>query len=173
MATKNELKAKYKAWWSTLAPREKQMVSVGSVVVIAAVFYFGIWSPYLDRVASLRQRVQSSQKTLLWMQAADKEMKKMEGETQQQKQVTSPVVVLSDVQKQVTQSGLDGAMTQLKQASNDTVEMHFKQVPFDKLMKLLTELVKAEGVLITQMSAIASETPGIVEANVTLTLSQK
>lgn len=170
---KNELQEKFKSWWSTLAPREKQMVSVGSVVVTAAIFYFGIWSPYLERVASLRQRVQSSQKTLLWMRAADVEMKKMEGETEQQKQVTSPVVVLSDVQKQVTQSGLDGAMTQLKQASNDTVEMHFKQVPFDKLMKMLTSLVKSEGVLITQMSAIASETPGIVEANITLTLGNK
>ena len=163
----NEWRIKFKEWWAALAEREKRMVSVGTVVVGCFIFYAVIWGPYLNRVDGMRQRVQSEQKTLLWMKSADKEMRKIQGQTTTKAQQITPVALLGYLQKLISQKGMDAAMTQLKQSSNDAVELQFQKVEFDKLVTLLMQVVKEQRVVIRQMSATADSTPGLVDAELT------
>ena len=129
----NEWLNKFKQWWNNLAPREQQVVAMGSMLVGIFLFYVVIWGPYLGRIDVMRKHIQSEQKTLAWMTAADNKIKKLEGQTQNRAGALTPVALLSVLQKQIKEAGLDAALTNLKQSSSDTVEMHFQKVEFDKL----------------------------------------
>lgn len=161
---------KAKEWWASLALREKQALAIGAVSLFIFIVYQGIWSPLVDQATSMRKRIVAQQKTVVWMQAADKALQKAEGEKSERKQSTSPVVLLAVMQKQINQAGLDAALTQLKQGANETVEMHFQKVEFDKLITLLMHTIKTQRVSLAQLSASAEGSPGIVNADIMLKL---
>lgn len=167
----NEQWLKAKEWWSHLSTREKQASIAGASVVAIFIVYELMWSPLVDHVEVLRKQIVTEQKTLVWMQAADTDVRKMEGETTKKGKSVSPVAMLSLLQKQINHVELNKNLTQLKQASNDTIEMHFQKVEFDKLIGLLTTIVKEQPVSISQMSATADNTPGIVNADILLKMS--
>ncbi len=160
--------AAVKTWWSNLAMREKKAVVVGSALLMVFMVYEGVWSPLMEHVNALRQRIQTDRKTLVWMQAADQMLQKT-GNRQQAKR-PSTVVLLSDLQKEVNERGLGQALTRLEQSGEDGVEMQFQQVEFDKLMRFLVEIVKEQNVVIMQMSAVATATSGVGSVMVELRL---
>jgi general secretion pathway protein M len=161
---------KFKDWWSTLAIREKKAVSIGGAALGVFILYQGIWSPYLHHVATERQRISSQQKLLLWMQATDKEMQKMQGQSTGQNQGASPVLFLSYMQKQVRQAGLAKALVQMQEVSSDSIEAHFQQVDFDRLMTLMMTMMKEQRVSVTQFTSTAEGAPGMVNVDLVLKL---
>jgi general secretion pathway protein M len=166
----NEYWIKVKEWWSALATREKRAVVLGGSIVALFIVYQGIWSPLKEQAASMRKRLVAQEKTLAWMQSADKTLQQIQGQATNRNKSTSPVMLLSVMQKQINQAGLEQNLTQLKQASNESIEMHFQKVDFDKLVKLLTLVIKEQRVSITQMSVVAESAPGTVNADVVLKL---
>lgn len=160
---------KLKEWWNALAEREKRMLTIGSFSTAIFLFYALIWSPYLNRVTDLRKQILTQQKTLSWMQTADKEIRKLESEHTPKAVTLSPVELLAYLQKQIADSGLTAA--QLKQISNDSVQMQFQKVDFDRLIGFLIKVAQEQSVTITQMSAIADVSPGVVNAEVTLKIA--
>lgn len=159
---------KLKEGWAHLALREKQAVVLGGSVLGMFMVYQFIWTPYLDHVAAMRKRLDTVQKTLVWMTATDKEIKKRESHSKSKNNPMSPVAFMSHLQKQIRQARLEQYLTQLKQTSHDSIEMHFQKIEFDKLIFLLTTVIKEQPVSITQMSAIAENSPGVVNADVVL-----
>jgi general secretion pathway protein M len=160
---------KYKDKWDALAKREQYALAVGTVCVILFILYELIWSPYLTAVNNLRDRIVSSQKTLVWMQAADQTLQQMESH-HQKGQVTSPVVLLSVLQKELNTAGLSGELTSLKQSAADAIQLSFQKVDFDKLLALLIKTVKEQNVYIAQMSVTSDSTPGLVTVEIVLKL---
>ena len=61
---------KLKEWWNALAIREKQAVALGGLLLTIFIAYAGIWSPFAADVSDMRDRIQSQEKVLTWMQAA-------------------------------------------------------------------------------------------------------
>lgn len=167
-----EYKVKFLEWWSTLAVREQRAVTAGSVVLSLFILYAGIWSPILGHLTTMRKQIQTEQKNLLWMQTAEKEMQKYAGNKPQDMKSMTPLALISLLQKQIKQAGLEPALTGLKQAENDSVEMHFQKIEFDKLMTMLTSIVKEYHVNISQMTATAEATPGVVNADVSISLKK-
>lgn len=162
--------SKLKEWWSSLALREKQAVALLGAFLCIFMLYACIWAPLHNAVSVTRTRIATDQKTLIWMENADKEIKKIEGQSHNKGKSVTPVVLLGELQKQIAQAELEQQLTQLKQITNDSVEMHFQKVEFDKVIALLATITKEENVTITQMSAIAEKAPGLVDVDVTLRL---
>lgn len=163
-----EIWLKYKEWWANLASRERQMVVGGAIFLIIFIVYQGIWTPYLESVANLRKQIQTGQIMIEWMQATDNEIRQLETKTKGKQHSISPVVFLGQMQKEVNHIGLHDNLTQLKQSTNDSIEMHFQKVEFDKLMSLLISVVKEQSVSISQMSVTSDNTPGLVNADIIL-----
>jgi general secretion pathway protein M len=161
---------KFKVWYAALEGRERRAVNIGGAALIFAIFYLGIWSPFLDRVNTLRQRITSEQKTLAWMQDADQKLSKLAGTGGGVQQRITPVAMLTVLQNQVQKFGMKEAVSELKQTTNDSIEMQFKNVSFDQMMKLLMAVMKDYRVTITQISATAEATPGQVSVAMTLAL---
>jgi len=78
----------------------------------------------------------------------------------------SLVVFLSQMQKKINQSGLESYLTQLKQSDNESVEIHFQKVEFDKLIKLLMTVMKEYPATVSRLSVTATDAPGYVSADV-------
>lgn len=160
------IKEKMALWWDGLAAREKQTVVIGGMVTSILLFYALIWSPALDHVAQMRKQLTAQQKLLLWMQQAQKELKQNQNSNASNSQAMTPVALLSYLQKQLEQAGLMQSTTQLKQIDADRVSLHFQNVSFDALLRVLISALHAQRVTITQLSAVAQTTPGIVNADV-------
>ncbi len=159
---------KIKDWWNTLALREKQAVAIGGALLTVFLLYAGIWSPYVDHVAAMRDKIQSEEKLLAWMQSADNDIRRIEKQSGQTVKSVTPVVLLGLLQSQIDKAGLAGSLTQLKQSGNAAIEMHFQKVAFDKLSGLLLAVVRKNNVAVTQLSAVSDNTPGEVNADIIL-----
>ncbi len=159
---------KWKEKWSQLSLREKQAVVIGTALMVIFIIYQWIWTPYLYHVNAMRQKITTDQKTLVWMQGVDKTISKIEGQAKRKTKPVSPVELLSLLQKQVNQANLSQSLTQLKQATNESITLHFQKVEFDKLIHFLTIALKEQPIIILQMSAIAENAPGIVNADIVL-----
>lgn len=162
--------AKLKEWWFNLALREKQALILGMSLLQIFIVYQFIWLPCTNHVSTMRARILKDQKILTWMRAADKEIAKVEGQSKSKSKVVSPVVLLDLLQKQINSAGLEQYLSQLKQANNEAIEMHFQKVDFDKMVRLLTTISKEQHISIIQMSVLAESTPGKVNAEVILKL---
>jgi general secretion pathway protein M len=161
---------KFKEWHAALEERERRMVNIGGVLLVLAIFYFGLWSPFLTHVDDLRARIGSEQKTLAWMQDADKKISSFAGATGGARQAASPVTMLALLQSKINQAGLKESLHDMKQAANDSIQLQFKKVSFDQLMTLLIAVLKANHVSISQFNAVAEGSPGMVNADITLSL---
>ncbi len=166
-----ELQLKIKDWWMHLALREKRIVAIGGVLLAIFILYAGVITPYFSHVNEMRERISTAQKTLRWMQAADKEMAKQTNQTKREEKANSPVALLSIMQKEIRQAHLDQFLTQLKQASHDSIEVHFEKVEFDKFMQLLLNVVAKQHVIVSQFSAMADGAPGIVNVELVLAVN--
>ncbi len=161
---------KLKEWYAQLETRERRAVNIGGTALALAIFYFGIWSPFLARVDGLRDTIVNEQKTLAWMQDADQKIKQLASENSGDRQALTPVTLLALLQTQINQAGMKDALTQMKQAANDSIQLQFKNVSFDQLIKLLIAVIKANHVTISQFSATGEATPGKVSADVMLAM---
>jgi type II secretory pathway component PulM len=163
-----EAQEKAKVWWSQLGQREQRMLSIGAIAVAFFILYAGIWMPIQDHLADMRVSIGKDQKTLQWMQSADKEISHLEGQSKQQKKSVTPVELLSIVQQTVEEAELSSSLTSSKQASGDSIVLHFQKTDFDRLMAMLIITLKEQNVTVTQFSATAANAPGVVNADVTL-----
>lgn len=156
-----------KEWWIHLSAREKQTLSFGGIVGFILLSYFLLWSPLENKVTRLREQIQKDQQLLIWMKAADKNIKAI-----QKNAVSSfpkpSASLLSSVQNQINQSPIAGQLTQLRQAENDQVQLSFKQVHFDKLIVWLSDAWKEQGLIVAHITITPGSTPGMVSAELTL-----
>ena len=80
----------------------------------------------------------------------------------------SIVVFLSQMQDKIKSAGLENTLTQLKQSANESIEMHFQKVEFDKLMSFLIAVMKEHPVSISRLSVAATDAPGVVSADIVM-----
>lgn len=153
---------KIKELWSQKSLREQQAISAGSLVLALFIIYECIWMPCINHLEGMRQHIASQQKTLVFMQSADAVMQS--GKAHDKQPPVSLVVFLSQMQKQIRLAGLEPFLVQLKQSANESVEIHFQKVEFDKLMTFLTATMKDYPVSVTQMTVVAQDVAGHVNA---------
>ena len=161
---------KTKEWWGNLKEREKKMLIFGAFFLGLFIFYEGIVSPFFHHLGALRERIKTNSALLVFMQSTDRAIQKTETQLKVQNQATTPLALISFLQKEMNREGLLKNLTQLKQANSDSVLLHFQEIEFDRFIDLLTSVIKAEKVLVTQLSVVAEGTPGIVNVDVVLRL---
>lgn len=165
-----EQSGKAKEGWSRLSQQERRIVGVGGTIVSILLVYALIWSPMLSHLNAMRKRIKTGERTLAWMQAANTKIQSFERDDQVASKQISPVALMSILQKEINQNTLGQSLKQLKQASNDTIEIDFKQVEFDKVVTFLTTTLKSYRVTVDQFSATAGAKPGIVDVQLMLKL---
>ena len=157
-----------KEWWNNLSLRDKQMLSLGVAAIICFLIYGLLWAPLDNKVNRMRNQISTDQKLLIWMQETNQHIQESEKSLQKKGVTPSGVSILSIVQRQINKTPFVSSLSQLRQAENDAVQLTFNNVDFDKLIAWLTQLWQQQGLVITQISVIASTTPGLVSADLIL-----
>lgn len=156
-----------KEWWFNLSLREKQTVASGGAVVALFLLYIVIWAPLTNKVENLRQQIQSKQNLLSWMQESDLRIQKLE-KSQHAHTKPSTASLLNTVQTEINKTTMAKNLTELQQADNEAVQLRFKKVNFDDLIKWLIQLSQQHALAIQQFTTTPSTSPGLVDVELKL-----
>jgi len=159
-----------KEWWRELAIREKQMIVLGSLVLIIILIYEIIWSPLHTANQNLRVKIQHQQNTLQYMQSADLQIQQLL-KIMAQKNNKNVQTLLSTLQTAIKQSGFPQNVTQLRQAENDSVQIILSKVNFDQLIIFLNGLWQKQGLIVSQITVLPTHVPGEVSVDMMLSTS--
>jgi type II secretory pathway component PulM len=156
-----------KTWWLNLSLREKQTVSLGAVLFSAFIIYSILFAPLANGIHSLRQKIHNNQTLLDWMKASDTRITILE-KTATTTVSTSSASLLSTIQNDISTQTFSKSVTALQQADNDSIQIRLQKISFDTLVKWLITICQEHHLLITQMTVLPSNTPGIVDADLKL-----
>lgn len=156
-----------KDWWLNLSLRDKQMVILGSLVVMIFLIYTIIWSPLDNANVNLRSHIQHSRETLNFMQQADHRIQLLLKESTAQTH-TSTESLLGTMQTEMNHSEFSSHVTQLREAENDSVQFNLTKIDFDQLLVFLTSVWKKYHFIVSRISVIPTGVPGEVTVDVTI-----
>lgn len=148
--------------------REKKMLIIGGSAPILFLCYALMWSPILSHLSSMREKVESNQKLVSWMQGADRAIAELQKSERKRAKPESLVAFLSIIKQGIQQASLSKSLAQLRQAGADTIEIQFQQVNFDQAISYLSSLLLSHDVHVQQFSVTALPTPGLTNIVVLL-----
>ncbi len=163
----NATLTQFQEWFRSLAPRERLLVSIGSVVVAITILYLGIWEP-LSKAHSKRE---------IDLAAAQALAQRLEviAATVQKAQVNAgdPVVstgasLLSTVD-QVSKTGTLGKpLTRIQPEGDHEVKVWIDEVSFEALVRWISELEGRYGISIQTADLDRGTLPGQVNVRLSL-----
>ena len=159
-----------KEWFTSLAPRERAMVSIAAVVVALALVYAVAWDPLTSSVSRLQQSVEEQQALKQWMQQSAAEVNQLRGAAGASDDHRSLLAVVDQTSKQ---SQLGPAVKRIEPDGQELVRVSLEQASFDDMMSWLGSLQRSFGVSVADVSIDRQAASGRVNARITLKRSGK
>jgi general secretion pathway protein M len=154
-----------KRWWTSLAARERYVLLVGTVVVLAALGYAMLWRPLEQSIVLNRARVAQLNTDLRWMQAASAKMHALQAVGQGRHLAVKGSLAMA-VDASVRRHSLEKAVMRLDPQGRDTVGVSLSTVDFNVLLRWLGDL-QMQGVAIRRLD-LTPAAPGRVQATLQL-----
>jgi general secretion pathway protein M len=156
---------KMKGWWNTLSLRDKRVLCSGLFIITCMLLYECVWHPLIDKNQLLHQQIQDNKQLIVWMSTVNQEIQTLEKKPTNHFKGHSS---LSIVQDELKKSKLIEQITELKQAENDSIQLHFQGIYFDKLMSWLIKIYQEQGFVIAQIEVSPTDGIGIVNGQMIL-----
>lgn len=157
-----------KAWFDSLADRERLLVLSAAILLVIAVFWFGIWTPLDSGQRSVAARVE------IWKESLA-ELRPLAGVidagTTQLPSARPDQSLIVIVDNSLRQRGLNNALQRSQPTPNDdSIRVEFESVAFDDLMLWLGDVNQQFGLEIQagNFSKAAGDNPGRVNSSLTL-----
>jgi general secretion pathway protein M len=147
---------KLKAWFTGLSEREQKLVSVGGIVGILVIFYFGVWSPISSAAAEQKLAVESDKKLLSWVQ----EQSSRASILRQSSNKTTFSGSLTQVVNQTTRNA--NIPVARMQPQGEELVVSIDQVVFNDFLKWL-DILENKGVIIIQSDVSEVDSQGYVQ----------
>lgn len=157
-----------RARWNALAPREQQMLAIGTVVVALLLGWALVWQPLVQTRARLAQRVSADRVALASMRAAQSELPTLSAAASRAAVDRQGKSLLALADASARSAGLGNALKRVEPASARSVRVSFEAANFDQLVGWIENLARDYGVEASDLSADRSEGMGLVNARVTL-----
>ena len=139
-------------WWLGLAPRERQAVLAGAVVLVVLLVYGGLWAP----LAAERERQAERRAALLadlqWMRQAAAEVRALRGAgAERRNRGDGGRSLLAQVDISTQAAGIEDSIGGIQPEEGERVGVTLEGAGFDALMRWLGWL-KGEGVDVASLS---------------------
>lgn len=154
-------------WWQRLSIREKWMIIIGGIFVVIIFAYVFIWSPLSSNVNNLQTTNTEQRQLLNWMQHANRQIQQLKAAGFTEKPASTEALLVI-AEKTLAEKKLSQYLNQVQQPSDNQLVLTFKTVPFDKLIAWLEFIWRQYSINVTQISVEKTNTPGLVEAKLTL-----
>lgn len=152
-------------WWQAREPRERLVLLVGLVFVLATAFYGLVWQPLnasYQRQSILRQ---TQSETLVWMREAAREVKSLGGE--KARRPSSRRSLLSETERAAASTGMKTYLKQLNPEGRDKLRVTVQDANFDAFVRWLGRLDDA-GVAIGSLTLSRLDQEGKIQARLLL-----
>lgn len=157
-----------KAWFESLAARERMLLILGAAVLVLLVFYLTIWSPMFERNATLKQAVAEQQETLDWMRQAAGKVKALKRTAGNDAGVgLGGRSLLSVVDESARSGGLGAAIKRMEPDAAKGVKVWLEGASFDQMVLWLGGLGRQYQVEISSIT-VEPQSPGLVNARISL-----
>lgn len=148
---------KLKSMFLQLSEREQRLVIISAVLVLVAIFYWGIWSPLTTSIEKAQTAVKNQTELLDWVQ------KNANRAVQLRSSGGNNVVFTGSLPQAVNQSAtrMNIAISRM-QPQGEELQVWIDQAPFNDLLSWLQSLEKM-GVSILDIDIAESNLPGQVK----------
>jgi len=154
-----------KAWWESLAIRERALVSGGLAVTLAVLIYVLVWEPFQVSHRRLQQNVAEQRADLAWMRQAAQDIQRLSGTARPRSDGRS---LLTVVDQTARAAGLGTALKQITPQGEDKLSARLDAVEFDKLLLWIGTLEREHPIILIHLSVDRTEIPGLVNARLIL-----
>jgi general secretion pathway protein M len=169
MATFNERIVVARERFLALTPRERWMVASCVTVVVLTILYLAIWEPVADAHAQRLTRLGTERATAQQLEEAAALIGNRGNRTAPAATVGRDVSLLAAIDQSVKRSAIGKAPERLQPEGDREVRVWFTGVPFDAVITWLNDLQIRYGVTIQTLDVERQDTPGVVDARVSLT----
>ncbi len=153
---------KLKAWYAGLQAREKRIVGIGAVALLAMVLFGGILLPLESAVSSAVKTKETRTEDLAWMRINAPEVQAGSA-TVMADTGEAPVVLVDRLSRE---AGLGNALRGT-QPNGTGVRVQLEAAPFDTLVTWLATLDERYGFGVESITVDRTAHPGAVNANIT------
>lgn len=151
-----------RTWWQQREARERRVLLVGGLLVVAMLLWALVWKPLGDHRASLADGNQRLAADLALMRASASALQaRSNGEDAARARAGRSLLALADAG--VREAGLAGSLRRIEPAGEGRVRLHLESVPFDPIADWLQRLAREQGVRVAELSATRTEYVGQVD----------
>jgi len=159
-------------YWQTLQPRERRILALGGLVLLAATLFLLVIEPALEQRSQARERLADARAELAWMQAHAPEV----AARQEREPGTDPRSrgsgdgrsLIAHVDASARAAGLGERLARVR-PTEDGVAVVLEGAPFGELMRWLGELETDAGILASRIVLERGARPGRANADLYLT----
>lgn len=156
-----------KAWFLSLAQRERILVAVAAAVTIAAVFYLAIWEPLHKGADDLEQRIVSQRELAARMTALKTEAEALRS-AGGGRVVARNDSLLSVIDRSSRDAGLSGSVQRIQPEGDNQAAVTIEGAGFNAVLRWLRELEQTYGVTADALTVSRGEEDGTIQARMTL-----
>jgi general secretion pathway protein M len=153
--------------YNKLAPRERVIVLVGSVVVLLTVLYLGVIEPVITAHTNRIAALASSRATAAQLEAASAAVAGA-GPKSGTAQAGRGMSLLAAIDQSTRAGTLGKAPASMQPEGDHEVKVRFEDVPFDSLVRWMAELQTKYGVSVQALDIEAQSGAGLVNARLSL-----
>ena len=156
--------------WHNLSRRDQRILVLGSLIVIAILFYAFIWSPLQKDLKQLRPLVVSQSADLAWMQQQAAKIRQFNQAGQSKKRINA-LPLLTVVDQSAKAQKIRDKIKQIQPGKEaGTAKLWFDKVIFEDWLRWLDK-ISAQGIDVTRVSITKSA--DYPKVNIRLELEKK
>ncbi|MAA75269.1 MAG: general secretion pathway protein GspM [Salinisphaeraceae bacterium] len=157
-----------KAWWASLAERERQILGLGGGVLLITLFFLLVWEPLGESIETLERQMASQQElnARLLQIAEEADAARASGAAATLKGQNQ--ALFSVVDQSSRSAGLRDAITRIQPEGDDQAAVTLEAAGFNPLMFWLHTLEMEYGIGTASLSVSAADSNGEVDARLTL-----
>lgn len=160
-----------KDWFESLDARERVFVSVGGIIVVAALFWGFVWLPLEKGHDTLSRNVANWERSLAELRPL-KGLAESTGDVQARAPADTQLTPVVIVDQTLRARGLDRSLKRSQPTTSSGIRVEFENVAFDDLMLWLGDLSGQYAMHVQSGSLSNSSQAGPGRINATLTIER-
>lgn len=153
-----------KLWYKSLPQKEQWMVSGTSLLIFITLFYLIIWEPIHVGLEEEKQKQQSQQEILIWMQEAANEVKTLRasGTRSTIRDKNKPITLV--IEQAINNAGLKTSVNKIESSGSDGARVTLNEASFNQILVWLNTLATHNGIQVVSANIERGTKPGRANA---------
>lgn len=145
----------YRQKWQQLNSRERQLITLMTVIMVVFMSYLLIWKPLNSQLINSTKQLQRRQALLSWVENKTQQFKQSSLHSKQFSGSITGLVNRSAKQQSII-------VTRMQPQGND-IQIWIEEVPFKVLLAWLDQLVTKQGIVIKALDISRADNLGMVQ----------